>query len=289
MDLIPRFHTSPHSMHIYIKVEISESLNQYISFVIVLQASISSAVSSLCCVDSTEIASFAKVNDRPKKYNKSHHFPKMQLKPNIYANWYGAQSIRSFYLTNKLGPSLPRPRSRPPATAPTLWCGSGRSLPPLPPRWLWGRRGFTRQPENSKRAHFSSPAFQTPPKFHEKTSKRGKTERKLWRAREKKNAKFWAPPFGSPTLWGPSFQGLGARWAKRLKHQFGKSATQISAEVGRLRLGKVGQIFFWPISVWPKSVAAGWCCCGWDPLLDHPPPDRPAPDLPLRDFFTKKH
>ena len=50
--------------------------------------------------------------------------------------------------------------------------------------WCWGhhsgmlrgRRGFTRQPENSKRAHFREPALQTPPKFHEKTPKRGKKE-----------------------------------------------------------------------------------------------------------------
>ena len=30
-------------------------------------------------------------------------------------------------------------------------------------RLLWGLRGFTRQPENSKRAHFRAPALQTPP------------------------------------------------------------------------------------------------------------------------------
>ena len=46
--------------------------------------------------------------------------------------------------------------------------------------------GFTRQPENSKRAHFRFPALQTPPKFHKRTAKRGKKERKLWREREKK-------------------------------------------------------------------------------------------------------
>ena len=33
---------------------------------------------------------------------------------------------------------------------------------------VWGRRGFTRQPENSKRAHFRTPALQTPPNFNEK-------------------------------------------------------------------------------------------------------------------------
>ena len=40
------------------------------------------------------------------------------------------------------------------------------------PRQPQSRRGFTRQPENSKRA----PALQTPPKFHEKTPQREKKE-----------------------------------------------------------------------------------------------------------------
>ena len=38
------------------------------------------------------------------------------------------------------------------------------------------RRGFTRQPENSKRVHLSAPALQTPPKFNEKTPQREKKE-----------------------------------------------------------------------------------------------------------------
>ena len=37
-----------------------------------------------------------------------------------------------------------------------------------------GRRGFTRQPENSKRAYLSVPALQTPPKFHERTPRERK-------------------------------------------------------------------------------------------------------------------
>ena len=50
----------------------------------------------------------------------------------------------------------------------------------------------TRQPENSKRAHLSVPALQTPPKFHEKTPQRD-TERTNFPAGErKKRAKFWA-------------------------------------------------------------------------------------------------
>ena len=68
----------------------------------------------------------------------------------------------------------------------------------------WGllrsRRGFTRQPENSKRAHFRAPALQTPPKFHERTPKRGREERKLWREKGKQSAKFWPSPFGAPAF-----------------------------------------------------------------------------------------
>ena len=46
-------------------------------------------------------------------------------------------------------------------------------------------------------------ASKTPPKFHERTPKREKKERKLWRG-GKKSAKFWAPhPSGPPTLPGP--------------------------------------------------------------------------------------
>ena len=37
------------------------------------------------------------------------------------------------------------------------------------PRRLRGRWGFTRKPENSKRAHFRASALHTPPKFHERT------------------------------------------------------------------------------------------------------------------------
>ena len=42
-----------------------------------------------------------------------------------------------------------------------------------------------------RRKAFGPPGLQTPPKFHERTPKREKKERQLWREREK-NAKFWA-------------------------------------------------------------------------------------------------
>ena len=54
------------------------------------------------------------------------------------------------------------------------------------------RRGFTRQPENSKRAHFKGPALQ---KHHQISTTRLPREReermKLWLEREKRT-KFWA-------------------------------------------------------------------------------------------------
>ena len=52
------------------------------------------------------------------------------------------------------------------------------------------RRGFTEQPENSKRAHLSAPALQTPPKFHEKTPREIQKERKQGREREQKARNF---------------------------------------------------------------------------------------------------
>ena len=61
--------------------------------------------------------------------------------------------------------------------------------------------GFTQQPENSKRAHLSAPALQTP-KFHEKTP-RERRERKLWGEGKKKREilglrgpTLRAPPLG---------------------------------------------------------------------------------------------
>ena len=58
------------------------------------------------------------------------------------------------------------------------WVGCRLGLsceaPAAPPDRAAGAR--TRQPENSKRAHFRAPALQTPQKFHERTPKREKEE-----------------------------------------------------------------------------------------------------------------
>ena len=64
-----------------------------------------------------------------------------------------------------------------------------------PPAGL-GPPGFTRQPENSKRAHLSAPALQTPPKFHEKTPER-EDENEFCGGTETKGRNFGPPTFGA--------------------------------------------------------------------------------------------
>ena len=70
--------------------------------------------------------------------------------------------------------------------------------------WALGLHTTAREP---KRAHFEGLGAHQ--KFHEKTSKRGKKERKIV-AGEAKNAKFWAPhpsgPPEGPHLTGPPFR-----------------------------------------------------------------------------------
>ena len=92
-------------------------------------------------------------------------------------------------------------------------CTFGLSGCRVKPRRLRGRRGFTRQPVNSKRAHLSAPALQTPLKFHEKTPREGRKERILRRESEKKKRKFLGPPHPGPPPFGPPLH-LG--WAPTL-------------------------------------------------------------------------
>ena len=74
-----------------------------------------------------------------------------------------------------------------------------------------GAGARTRQPENSKRAHFTAPALQTPPKIPRKDPKREKEERKLWRRREKKARNFGPPTLRGSTLLGPTLLGSTLR------------------------------------------------------------------------------
>ena len=91
------------------------------------------------------------------------------------------------------------------------------------PVW-WGRRGFTRPPENSKRAHLSAPALLSPPKFHERTPQEREERMKIVAEREKKSAKFWAVRRRGPAE-GRSRRGLSGagrgssgKWGERTKH-----------------------------------------------------------------------
>ena len=78
-----------------------------------------------------------------------------------------------------------------------------------------GRRARTRQPENSKRAHLSAPALQTPPKFNEKTPRETQKQRNCGGRGRKKARNFGphpsgphpsGPPFGAPPF-GPHPSG----------------------------------------------------------------------------------
>ena len=66
------------------------------------------------------------------------------------------------------------------------------------------RRGFTRQPENSKRAHFTAPALQTPPKFHERTPRERKKKENCGGKRKKKREILGSPTLRGSTLRGPN-------------------------------------------------------------------------------------
>ena len=149
-----------------------------------------------------------------------------------------------------------------------LRCQSGPSA---------SRRGFTRQPENSKRAHLSAPALQTPPKFNEKTPREGRKERILRREREKKSAKFWAshpsgPTFPAPTF-GPHPSGSHFYW-------FGAPP-------------------FWPPPFWPPPFwlppfwpPPFWPPPFWPPLFlgwgPHPSGTHPSPPTHDNSTHTKK-
>ena len=90
-----------------------------------------------------------------------------------------------------------------------FWFGHDRPSQDRPspgPPWLLCE-ALAAPAANSKRAHLSAPALQTPPKFHEKTPREGRKERIMWRERGRKNAKFWAPTLRGPHPSGPHPSG----------------------------------------------------------------------------------
>ena len=100
---------------------------------------------------------------------------------------------------------------------------------------FFGRRSFTQQPENSKRAHLCAPALQTP-----KFTRRPPRERRkngISGGREKKNAKFWAPHPSGPTPSGPHHP----THPPTTKQNWPNSVKKL-AKCGQIRLAKCGQL-----------------------------------------------
>ena len=87
-----------------------------------------------------------------------------------------------------------------------IWAlGLSCETPAAPPERAAGAR--TRQPENSKRAHFRAPALQTPPKFHEKTPRERKKKENCGGRREKKARNYGLPTLRGSTLRGSTLRG----------------------------------------------------------------------------------
>ena len=77
---------------------------------------------------------------------------------------------------------------------------------------------FTRQPENSKRAHLIPLALQTPPKFHEEDQKRRKKRKKIGAGEGKKKREILGPPtLRGPTLLAPTSSWFGRGLTVRAK------------------------------------------------------------------------
>ena len=70
--------------------------------------------------------------------------------------------------------------------------------------------GASHNNPRTPRAHLSSPALQTPPKFHDKTRREGRKERIL-RREEKKARNFGPPTLRAPTLRSPGGRLRGSK------------------------------------------------------------------------------
>ena len=73
--------------------------------------------------------------------------------------------------------------------AKSRWVRSPQGVKPRRPR---SRRGFTPQPENSKRAHFRAPAFKNTTKIQREDPPEREEKNEFFGGRGKKRAKFWA-------------------------------------------------------------------------------------------------
>ena len=115
----------------------------------------------------------------------------------------------------------------------------------------------TRQPGNSKRAHLSAPALQTPPKFHEKTPR----ERKKFLVGEgEKRAKFWAVQ--GRTVQGRAVPGRAVPGGtehdqqKTLKPPHGNCETNTHKHTHKHTHKRTSRSRFGQSRFWPKSATS---------------------------------
>ena len=161
-----------------------------------------------------------------------------------------------------------------------VWAlGLSCETPAAPPDRAAGAR--TRQPENSKRAHFTAPALQTPPKFHERTPRERKKKENCGGKREKKRENFGPPTLRGSTLRGSTLRGstlrgpnlrgpnllplfLGLGLHPRGLHPLGAPPFVVQkfniqklteVEIGRSRIGRTRKKKAGRSRNWPKSIA----------------------------------
>ena len=137
-------------------------------------------------------------------------------------------------------------------------CTFGLSGCRVKPRRLRGRRGFTRQPENSKRER---PGASNTAKIPREDPQRGKKRRILRRDREKKARNFGPPTLRAPTLRTPTLRTpthVNSKHTKKPEQLIKKTK---SSHPTKLTLANVGRI---------RMAKIGLAKVGFDLLLDHP-------------------
>ena len=151
--------------------------------------------------------------------------------------------------------------------------GQSRSLlctrmlhPAAPPDRAAGAR--TRQPENSKRAHFRAPALQTPPEFHKKRPKEREKRTKNCGGRGKKKNEILGPHHSGPhpTLRGPTLRApplfLGLAPHRLEPHHDTKNVGQkIRIGLAKIGLAKIGQIRMAKTGLAKVGLFCAHACC----------------------------
>ena len=106
---------------------------------------------------------------------------------------------------------------------------------------VFGRRGFTQQPENSKRAHLCAPALQTPPKFTRRPP-RDREERMEFPAGEKKKREILGPPPFGPNPFGSPPPDPPTTTKNNWPNAVWPNSVKKLAKFGQIRLAKCGQL-----------------------------------------------